>query len=233
MTEGGSVTHLLKALARPADQLREREGPSPGSSEEDGKVRMSPLDIQSHQFGRRLRGFDPDEVEAFLRMITEDYEALLKENDAQRTRIAHLEERVEALTGQERLLQETLLNAQSMSDKLRDSAEKECDVLLGEAEIRAEKIIDASHRRAARLAENIRELRGMRTRIAESLRTVLDTQLGLIENLTIDPQSDSLVDGMVEGKITYLGQAKNVREAEGQREHTAVPANAAESNGGA
>ena len=179
-------------------------------------MRMTPLEIQSHRFGRRLRGYDPDEVDAFLRMVVEDYEALIRENEAQRSRIAALDERVGALASQEKLLQETLLNAQSMSEKMRSSAEKECDVLLGEAEIRAEKIIDASHRRAARLAENIRELRGLRSQIAESLRSVLDTQLALVERLTRDPSTDALVDGLVDGKIAYLGQAKAGRAGDGE-----------------
>jgi cell division initiation protein len=173
-------------------------------------MRISPLEIQSHRFGRRLNGFDPEEVEAFLRMVTEDYEAILKENESQRSRIAQLEDRVDGLAAQEKLLQETLLNAQSMSEKMREVARKECDALLTEAELRAEKIIDASHRRAARLAENIRELRGLRARIAESLRAVIDTQLGLIDGLTEDPiGGEPLVEGMVEGKIAYLGQAKD------------------------
>lgn len=191
-------------------------------------MRITPLEIQSHRFGRRLRGFDPEEVEVFLRMVTEDYEALLKECEAQRSRIAHLEERVNALTGQEKLLQETLLNAQSMTDKMRSAAEKECDVLLAEAELRAEKIIDASHRRAGRLAENIRELRGLRSQMAESLRSVLDTHLGLIENLTVDTASNPLVDALVDGKVAYLDKSKNAREANTENEH---PVAAAESNG--
>lgn len=192
-------------------------------------MRITPLEIQSHRFGRRMRGLDPEEVEVFLRMVTEDYESLLKECEAQRSRIAHLEERVATLSGQEKLLQETLLNAQSISDKMRAAAEKECDVLLAEAELRAEKIIDASHRRAGRLAENIRELRGMRSQIAESLRAVLDTHIGLIENLTVDIASTPLVDAMVDGKIAYLDKAKNARETNAD---DAAPAPIAESNSG-
>lgn len=169
-------------------------------------MRMTPLEIQSHRFARRLRGYDTEEVETFLRMVTDDYEDLVRESDLQRERVARLEKRVEELQQNEQLLQHTLINAQSMSDKMRETAEQECNILLGEAEIRAEKIIDASHRRAARLAENIRELRGLRSGLAEALRSVMQTHLGLVEQLTIDPQQyDSLVDGLVEGKITYLG----------------------------
>ena len=177
-------------------------------------MRMTPLEIQSHRFGRRMGGYDRDEVDTFLRMVTEDYEALVGENELQRSRIANLEDRVEEMVRQEKLLQETLLSAQSISEKMRESAEKERDLLIGTAEVRAEKIIDASHRRAARLAENIRELRGMRARITESLRAAIETQLAIIDTLEIDPHSDSIVDDMVEGKIAYLDQAKTARTPE-------------------
>jgi cell division initiation protein len=184
-------------------------------------MRMTPLEIQSHRFGRRLNGLDREEVEAFLRMVTDDYEKVLKENELQRERLRLLEEQLGHLTSQEQLLKQTLMNAQSMSERMRDSADKECDVLLGEAEIRAEKIIDASHRRAHRLAENIRELRGLRAGLAEALKSVMETHLGLVENLTRDPkQEDELIDGLVEGKVTYLS-ASNVSAPGGARDSEA------------
>ena len=46
-------------------------------------MRMTPLDVQSHRFAHRLRGYDPDEVDAFLRMVSEDYEGLVRETCAQ------------------------------------------------------------------------------------------------------------------------------------------------------
>jgi cell division initiation protein len=183
-------------------------------------VRMTPLEIQSHRFGRRLRGYDQEEVQAFLRMVTDDYEALLTENESQRQRIHHLEESMQRLTAQETLLQETLLNAQSLSDRMREAASKECDVLIGEAEVRAEKILDASHRRAARLAENIREMRSVRGSLAESLRSAIDNHLGMIDRLANDPHSDlqieasEVVEGLVDGKITYLAASARHRVIE-------------------
>ena len=43
--------------------------------------------------------------------------------------------------------------------------------------MKAEKILDASHRRAARLGEEIREMRGVRTLLALVWRTSIDTHL--------------------------------------------------------
>ena len=56
-------------------------------------MRMTPLDVQSHHFARRMRGYDPDEVDAFLRIVSEDYEELVRETESQANQIMRLERR--------------------------------------------------------------------------------------------------------------------------------------------
>jgi cell division initiation protein len=167
-------------------------------------MRMTPLDVQSHQFASRFRGFDPDEVEAFLRIVSEDYESLVRENQGQTDRIRRLESRVEELSAQEHLLKETLISAQAMTQEMNRTAERQAEVRLAEVEVRAEKILDASHRRAARLAQDIREMRALRSRLAEALRSAAETHLAILETLETDPEQNPLVRGLEEGTISYL-----------------------------
>ena len=154
-------------------------------------MRMTPLEIQSHRFARRVRGFDRDEVESFLQMVTEDYEALVIENAEQRGRARRLEEKFEASQGQETLLRETLITAQSMSDRLRSLAEKECRTTRNQAEQHAAEIVRKAERDVVRLKENIRELQGLRTRTAESLRSMLRSHLKWVDELESESATDS------------------------------------------
>ena len=171
-------------------------------------MRITPLDVRNHHFGRRLRGLDPAEVESFLRLVSEDYEQLLRENERQGDRIRQLEQRVEQLVADERLLKETLLSAQAMTSDLREAAIKESEVLVGEAEVKAEKILDAAHRRAAKLGDEIREMRGLRTRLAQALRATLETHLGLVDSIeAANHESDDA------GKVTYLARTTAARDA--------------------
>jgi cell division initiation protein len=167
-------------------------------------MRMTPLDVQSHKFAHRLRGYDPEEVEAFLRIVSEDYEGLVLDTASQADRIRRLEVRLEQLVAQEDLLKETLVSAQAMTEELRRTAEREAELRLAEVEVRAEKILDASHRRAARLAQDIREMRVLRSRLAESFRSAAETHLSLLETLESDPEQDPLIQGLVEGTVAYL-----------------------------
>jgi len=178
-------------------------------------MRMTPLEIYTHRFGRRFQGLDAEEVEAFLRMVAEDYESVLHENESYRDRVHRLEEEIARLGSQEQLLKQTLMSAQCITEEMRLTAVKESEVLIGEAEIRAEKIIDAAHRRAHQIAESIRELKGLRSGIAQGLRSAIQTHLSLIERLETESghEGEALVDGIVEGKVAVLKAAPGAREA--------------------
>lgn len=172
-------------------------------------MRITPLDVRNHSFSRRWGGgLDAAEVGSFLHLVSEDYEALLRENEAQAERIRQLEKRVEQLVADERLLKETLLSAQAMTSDLREAAIKESEVLVGEAEVKAEKILDAAHRRAAKITEEIREMRGLRTRLAEAVRSTLDAHRALVDSLEEASHEDA-----TEGKVTYLARTSAARDA--------------------
>jgi cell division initiation protein len=168
-------------------------------------MRLTPLDIQSHQFSRRMRGVDAAEVETYLRMIAEDFESVIRDCDRQRERIRELEARVADMASREETLRSTLMTAQEVSEDLRRTAAKEAEVLLAEAEVKAEKVLDAAHRRVAKLAEDIREMRQLRMRIGSSVRTAIETHLQLLEGLAADGPEDPLLDG----KVTFLAGPKS------------------------
>ncbi|MDJ0787515.1 MAG: DivIVA domain-containing protein [Myxococcota bacterium] len=170
-------------------------------------MRLSPLDIQNHRFSPRMRGIDREEVETFLQLVAEDYEELLRERDALRDRTEALEIRIEDLTATEKALQDTLVTAQQLSEDLKRTAMREGEVKVAEAEVQAERVLQAAHRRAARLTEDIRELRALRSRLGESLRTSIETHLALIDTLTVDPEE--VIDAGAEALLARApGDAK-------------------------
>jgi hypothetical protein len=98
------------------------------------------------------------------------------------------------------------------------TTERQAQLRLAEVEVRAEKILDASHRRAARLSQDIREMRALRSRLAESLRSAIETHLALLETLEADPEQDPLIQGLEEGTVALL-------KAEPRQGFRSVPAN--------
>ena len=171
-------------------------------------MRITPLDIRNHGFPRRVSGYDRDEVDAFLRIVAEDYESVLHAVEAGRAQARSLEARVGELTASEQLLQETLTTAQRLADDLKNTAMKEAEILVGQAEIQGEKVLEAAHRRAAQLAEDIREMRRLRTRLASALRQTIERHLEMLGHLAEEPPSD---DPDLEKRIDVLGRARDIR----------------------
>ena len=164
-------------------------------------MRLTPLDIRNHRFSSRLRGLDAAEVEAFVRLIAEDYEDMIRENEALREQAQLLSLRVEELAENEKTLQETIVTAQKLSDDLKKTAVRESEVLISEAEVKAEKILAASHRRAAKLAHDIREMKLLRARLGTAIRASIENHLSLLEGLSQDDPEEDSPDAE---KISYL-----------------------------
>jgi len=165
-------------------------------------MRLSPLDIQHHRFARRFKGYDPSEVDHFLQMLREDYDSLIVENESLKSTVRELDQRVNNLLANERTLHSAIVTAQSMTDDLRQSALKESEMLIAQAEIKAEKMLDASHRRVATMAEEIREMKMIKTRLAAAVRNTIETHLQLLEGLAEEPDS-------AESNIAYLAAPKS------------------------
>ena len=71
-------------------------------------------------------------------------------------------------------------------------------------DLAAEKILDAAHRRAAKIGEDIREMRGVRTRLAEALRTTLETHRTHVDRIQEASQGDEEL-----AEVMYLARSSN------------------------
>ena len=135
---------------------------------------------------------------------------MLRDAQAKRDQIIKLEARNEELSATEDILQQTLTTAQRLSEELKRTAVKEAEVRVGEAEVKAEKILDAAHRRAARLAEDIREMRLIRTRLSAAVRATIQMHLDLLEGLAEEGEDDP----QLEGRIAHLGRSPRAAKPE-------------------
>jgi len=139
-------------------------------------MRISPLDIRQQQFTvRTFRGFDTQEVDAFLDDVAEDYEAVLKENALLKEQVAGFEERARGLAERERALQDTLIATQRLGDEMKAAARREAELHTREAELRGEKILEEIRGEEAKLRSEVQALRRTRRQLIEDLRSTLES----------------------------------------------------------
>jgi len=136
-------------------------------------MRITPLDIQQKQFPTRFRGFHAEEVSAFLELIREEIEDLLRENASLKERLQQIDEENRRFWEMEDLLGRILQEAHQMADEYKIHARKESDLLLKKAEERAEEIVGRSHEQILAINEDIVELRMIRKKFHEEMREVL------------------------------------------------------------
>lgn len=138
-------------------------------------MRISALDIRQQQFTVRMfRGLDPQEVEAFLENVAADYEAVVKENGLLKEQLASLEDRSRNITEHERTLQETLVTTHRLTEEMKQSAKREADMIVRDAELRGEKVTEELRGEEARIKLELQALKRMRRQLLEEFRATLE-----------------------------------------------------------
>jgi len=148
---------------------------------EEGKMRITPLDIQQKQFPMKFRGFDVEEVYAFLEVIREEMEELLRENANLKETVQRTESQIREYKSMETTLRETLMTAQQMVEDYKINARKEAELLIKEAELRADTMIKDSHEKVIKIHEDITDMKGIRRHFKEELRRLIENHLKMLE----------------------------------------------------
>ena len=154
-------------------------------------MRISALDIRQQQFTVRMfRGLDPQEVEAFLENVAQDYEAVVKENGILKEQLAALEDRSRNITEHERTLQETLVTTHRLTEEMKQSAKREADMIVRDAELRGEKVTEDLRAEETRLKLEVQSMRRMRRQLLEEFRSTLARYDRLLSSETITETGD-------------------------------------------
>ena len=144
-------------------------------------MRITPLDIQQKQFPMKFRGFDVEEVFAFLEVIREEMEDLLRENASLKEKAQRTENQIKEYRDMENTLRETLLTAHQMVDDYKTNARKEAELIVKEAELRADTLIREAQEKVIKIHEDIVDLKGIRTHFKEELKRMIESHLKMIE----------------------------------------------------
>ncbi len=144
-------------------------------------MRLSPLDIQSQQFRVRIKGFDPREVEIFLEQVANEFEELVRENGKLKEKLARLTNQFEELKQREQTLKETMMTAQKVTEDMKANARKEAEMILSEAELKAEKMIEDSHRKVASISDQIIELKRLRVQFETQIQSAAESHLKILK----------------------------------------------------
>lgn len=175
-------------------------------------MKLSPYGIKTQQFNRSLRGYDPEEVEAFLERLADEFDSVQNENASIKKQLDSALEKIKQYRKIEKNLQNTLLNAQESSSKSMESVKKQTALMIKEAELKAAQIVEKAKESTNDLRDTILKLREEKKLLLAKIKAIVDTQTEILsfnkesekpavaepERKSGSPGSDINIDDIVE-----------------------------------
>ena len=143
-------------------------------------MKLSPLDIRKHEFTRKVRGYDPEEVKAFTDMVSRQWEEVLDDLRHSQDRVRELEGKIEHYEKVENALHEALESARSGAKRTQEQAEERARLIIEEAELKAEQRLQEVDQRQNKLRNDVTDLARRRDEIVARLRHFLMSELEIL-----------------------------------------------------
>ena len=143
----------------------------------DETFHLTPLDVRRYDFGKAMRGYQPERVEQFREQVAEELERLtrlLQELDA---KAKGFHEQLRAFRERDKALNDALVSAQQLRTEIREGAEREAALIVREAKAEGEQELEAKRSEVRRLELHLDELdRSRRAHLAQ-IRLMAERQL--------------------------------------------------------
>ncbi|MFQ5677766.1 MAG: DivIVA domain-containing protein [bacterium] len=149
-------------------------------------MKLTPLDIKKQEFKKSMRGYDPIEVDAFLEMVADELESLIREKNHLTDENLKLKTQLQDYQNVESTLKETLMQAQESVNESKATSKRQADMTVREAELKAEKILEDAKLKLADMKNELVLIRAQKDSFARRLRHLLESQLELIGVLELD-----------------------------------------------
>lgn len=123
-------------------------------------MKLSPLDIQHHEFSPAMRGYDREQVRRFLETAAEVLEDALRDNQTLRAELGKRDALLSEMREGEAELRRAIVSAERLGSDLKERAQADAD-----------RVVQAAHdERAAMLRDAELQLRELKAEFARTER---------------------------------------------------------------
>ncbi|RLB72259.1 MAG: DivIVA domain-containing protein [Deltaproteobacteria bacterium] len=165
-------------------------------------MRITPIEIQQHQFKSRIFGYDTAAVDHFLEMLADELERLHKQNNELKESLARTRTSLDQMRDREKTLQETLMTAQQVTEELKINARKEAEIVVAGAHLEGERVVRDANERRMQLISEIQEIRRQKMTFEGGLRALIENHLKLMDIDTLQIEEDGYQARLLEPLIS-------------------------------
>ena len=163
-------------------------------------MKISSIDIQRQKFQVKLKGYDQEEVRNFLLAIAEQIEELSRENDLLKQDLERMKESLSEYQEKDRILKNTLVSAQKMSETMLHNTKKEAELIIKEAEFKATKMMEQAQTQVLKIQNDMLDLKLLRKALQDKIVTSIQIMQKILEYQKEEEKSAE--------KIMYYGKAQ-------------------------
>jgi cell division initiation protein len=117
-------------------------------------MKITPLEIRQKTFERTLRGYDKDEVNAFLQSLSQEWERTQDEVKELKTKFDAAEREVVKHREVENTLYRTLKTAEDTGASVVEQANKSAELMLRESQIKSDAMVNEAKSKARNIIED-------------------------------------------------------------------------------
>jgi len=143
----------------------------------DEAFHLTPLDIRRFDFGSALRGYDKSRVDEFREQVAAEVEYLMKQVTELEGKARGFHEQLRAFRERDKALNEALVSAQQLRAEVREQAEREAQLVIREARVEADRLIDSARADVRKLDAERESLARRRQAFITHMRIAVERQL--------------------------------------------------------
>ena len=142
---------------------------------------FTPDGIKKQEFNKSFRGFDKEEVHAFLEKLSTEFETLFNENETIKKELEETKQQLEKFLEIEKHVQQILIETEEKSNQSLEEAQNKAGEILRLAEEKSTELLQKSREEADRLKSAVINLREEKEILLTKLKTVINYQAHLLE----------------------------------------------------
>lgn len=137
-------------------------------------MKLSALEIKQQEFEKTFRGYDTNEVHAFLNIVATEWENMVSHNRSLTQEIKHLKDKLSHFERIQEGMHETLQIAKQSADKEVKAANAEARTRIQKAEHEAENIVSKARAERQEIRQSVLRMLERREEIINGIRSYLE-----------------------------------------------------------
>lgn len=142
---------------------------------------FTPDGIKKQEFNKSFRGFDKEEVRAFLEKLSTELETVFNENENIKKELEETKQQLDKYLEIDNKIQQTLTDTEAKSAQTIEESQNKAGEILRLAEEKSNEFLQKSREEADRLKSAVIHLREEKEILITKLKTVINYQAHLLE----------------------------------------------------